>query len=245
MFTRFEGLLVVFLIAPFHLAAQERITDQNFHGWFSYFGDHAIAGSKWGAHLEAQFRRHDVVTRWQQLLLRPGVNFQATPALMLTAGYAFVRSNAYSEYAAPAPVSLEHRIWEQVWIRYRTGSTSWSTRLRFENRFLGGTDPRTGGTSYRFENRFRIWQQVKVPVGPKKYLTAYDEFWVYVKPYQSNSVFDQNRAYLALGFDLKPSLRLETGYMNQALLTRSGGRLELNHTLVISLFGTAGLFGRQ
>jgi Protein of unknown function (DUF2490) len=245
MFTRFSRTLTVCLISPFILAAQERITDHNLHGWFSYFGDHPIAGSKWGAHLEGQFRRHDVVTQWQQLLLRPGVNFQATPKVMLTAGYAFVRSNTYSEFAVPAPVSLEHRIWEQVWIRYRTGSTSWSTRLRFENRFLGGPNPQTGGTSYRFENRFRIWQQIKVPIAPKKYFTAYDEFWVYVKPFQSNSAFDQNRAYVALGFDLKPSLRLETGYMNQTLLTRSGGRLESNHTLVISLYSNAGFFGKR
>ena len=69
-----------------------------------------------------------------------------------------------------------------------------------------------------------------------------DEFWVYVKPFQSNSVFDQNRAYAALGFDLKPSLRLEGGYMNQAFLVRSGSRLEHNHTIVVSLFSSARLF---
>jgi len=91
MSTLFTRTLAVSLLSPFLLAAQDRITDHNFHGWFSYFGDHPIAGSKWGAHLEGQFRRHNVITRWQQLLLRPGVNYQATPAVMLTAGYAFVR----------------------------------------------------------------------------------------------------------------------------------------------------------
>jgi hypothetical protein len=238
-------ILALALMSPFLLTADERIADHNFHGWFIYFGDHPIAASKWGIHLEGQVRRHDVVAKWQQLLLRPGVNFQASKAVMLTAGYAFVRSGTYSEFAAPAPVSLEHRLWQQAWIRYRTGRTSWSTRLRFENRFLGGPDPRTGGTAYRFENRFRAWQQIKVPLSQKKYFTAYDEFSVYVKPFQSNSVFDQNRAYVAMGFDLKPSLRLEVGYMHQALLVRSGSRLEHNHTIVFSLFSTARLFRKQ
>ena len=236
-------LVAATLLCPLLLAAQQRIADHNFHGWFSYFGDHPIAGSKWGIHLEGQFRRHDVVAKWQQLLLRPGVNYQASRSVMLTAGYAFVRSNIYSEFAAPAPVSLEHRLWQQAWVRYRSGKTNWSTRLRFENRFLGGPDARTGGTSYRFENRFRAWQQVKIPLSRNKYFTAYDEFWVYVKPFQSNSFFDQNRAYAAVGFDLKPSMRLELGYMNQALLVRSGSRLEHNHTIMVSLFSSAGLFG--
>ena len=63
-----------------------------------------------------------------------------------------------------------------------------------------------------------------------------------MKPYQSKSVFDQNRAYVALGFDLKPSLRLEVGYMNQLILVRSGNRMEYNHTIMVSLFSNARLF---
>jgi hypothetical protein len=170
------------------------------------------------------------------------VNYQVNKAVLLTAGYAFVRTSTYSKFAAPAPAGLEHRLWQQAWIRYRTGRTNWSTRLRFETRFLGAPDPRTGATSYRFENRFRAWQQIKVPISQKRYFTAYDEVLVYVKPYQSKSVFDQNRAYLALGFDLRPSLRLEVGYMNQLILVRSGSRTEYNHTIMVSLFSNARLF---
>jgi Protein of unknown function (DUF2490) len=238
-------LFALSFLSALSIAAQERVTDHNFHGWFTYFGDHPIAESKWGVHLEGQYRRHDVITKWQQLLIRPGVNYQASNAVMLTAGYAFVRSNTYSEFAAPAPVSLEHRIWEQVWVRYRTGKTSWSTRLRLENRFLEQTAAQPGASRYRYENRFRAWQQIRRPIAPKKYVTAYDEFWFYVKPYQSNSIFDQNRAYVAMGFELKPTLRLEVGYMNQLLLVRSGSRLESNHTIVVSLFSNAGFLKRR
>ena len=227
------------LLTPGLLLAQARIDDQNAHGWFMYFGDHPIGGSRWGVHLEGQVRRHNVVTQWQQLLLRPGVNFQASKAVTLTAGYAYARSNVYSEYAAPAPVAHEHRLWEQAWIRYKTGNVGWSTRLRFENRFVGT------GTGYRYENRFRAWQQIRVPIAPKKYFTAYDEFWVYVKPYVSNSWFDQNRAYAAVGFEVSPTFRIETGYMNQTLLARNGSRLEFNHTLMVSIFSTASFGGRR
>src|SRR3982751_5425452 len=78
-------------------AAQDRIIDNNFNGWYNYFGDHPIAGN-WGIHLEGQYRRNLVITRWQQLLLRPGVNYQVSKLLLLTAGYGFIRSYPYGEY---------------------------------------------------------------------------------------------------------------------------------------------------
>jgi hypothetical protein len=231
---RIRFLLAALLALPGILAAQERVRDHNLHGWFMYFGDHPLGGSRWGVHVEGQFRRHDVIAKWQQFLVRPGINYQAAKSVMLTAGYAYARSNVYSEYAAPAPVSHEHRIWEQASIRYRTGKLAWSTRLRFENRFVG-TD-----SGYRYENRFRAMQQARIPVAERRYVTAYNEFWTYVKPYVSNSAFDQNRVYAAAGFELTPTLRLETGYMNQTLLVRSGTRLEFNHTFMVSFFSNAG-----
>jgi hypothetical protein len=228
--------LALCLLAP--AFAQDRDTEHNTHGWYTYFGDHPVAGSRWGVHLEGQFRRHNGITQWQQLLLRPGVNFQATKKLMLTSGYGYVRSHRYSDSAAPGPARHEHRIWNQAWLRYRTGKVAWSSRVRFENRFL------ETATEYRYENRLRLWQQATVPLSRRLYLNAYDEFWVYVKPFVSASAFDQNRAYVAAGFNLKPGWRFEAGYMNQALLQRTGRVLELNHTMVFSVFSTAPLFGR-
>src|SRR5690242_6855317 len=67
-------------------------TDSNFHGWLMYFGDHPVS-DRWGAHLEAQFRRTNGGLTPQQLLLRPAVNFTVNPHLMLTGGYAYVRTS--------------------------------------------------------------------------------------------------------------------------------------------------------
>jgi hypothetical protein len=226
--------LVLVLLALFPLAAQDRAVDHNAHGWYQYFGDHPVGESQWGVHLEGQFRRHDVIRRGQQLLLRPGVNYEVNRHLMLTAGYAFVRTYRYGE--APVPASFnEHRIWEQAWFRYGTGKVGWSTRVRFENRFLS-VGP---GGSFRHENRIRAWQQVTVPLRGSFYLTGYDEIWFYVKPYVSNSAFDQNRAYGALGFRFSPTWRMEVGYMNQAILQRSGSVLESNHTFTLAVLSSA------
>jgi hypothetical protein len=237
-----HALFAILLVcAP--VRAQERRTDHNAHGWFNYFGDHPLGSSRWGVHIEGQWRRHDVVTQWQQMMLRPGINYAVNPKLMLTAGYAFIRSYQYGAYPAAARTN-EHRIWEQALIRYKTGPVAWSTRLRFENRFLGTYNAQTAARGKRYENRLRMLQQLRLPLTRQLYLTAYDELWFYVKPYQSSSAFDQNRAYGALGINLDESWKLECGYMNQAVLQRSGSVLESNHTLMISIFSTA-RFGRR
>ena len=52
-----------------------RIHENNANGWWNYFGDHPIGDTKWGAHLEVQWRRNNIATNWQQLLIRPAVNY--------------------------------------------------------------------------------------------------------------------------------------------------------------------------
>ena len=224
---------IAVLVLTFSARAQDRQVQQNFRVWFPYFGDHAFGDSRWGVHLEAQARFQDGVTNLQHLVLRPGINYQPNRLLMLTAGYAYVRLYPSDTVAPLLPPRNEHRIWEQAWLRYSSGRVSWSTRFRFENRFIEGTN------GYRFENRIRAWQQATVPLDKRIYVTGYDELFFYVKPYQSSSPFDQNRAYAALGFNIKPGWRFETGYMNQALLQRSGRVLDVNHTLVFAILSNA------
>ncbi|HXJ91754.1 MAG TPA: DUF2490 domain-containing protein [Terriglobia bacterium] len=229
--TLWTGVTILVLSLP--ARTQDRQVEQNVRVWFPYFGDHLFGDSRWGLHLEAQARLQGI-TQINQLVLRPGVNYQANRSLMLTTGYAYVRLYPSITSANPVPPRNEHRIWEQAWFRYGSGRVAWSTRLRFENRFIEGNNGQ-----YRFENRVRVWQQATVPLSQRVYATGYDEVWFHVKPYQASSAFNQNRAYAALGFRLKPGWRLETGYMNQVLLVSSGRVLEVNHIVTFSVLSTA------
>jgi hypothetical protein len=215
--------------------AHAQVVDHNLNGWAMYFGDHPIRDSRWGIHLEGQWRRTDGFSKWQQLLLRPGVNFEVSKLLLVTGGYAFINSYRYGEFPTVAKATPEHRIWEQALLRYKTGKVSWSTRLRFENRFLGVRDAAGALTDYRYENRFRAWQRATVPLSPRHYVTAYDEIWFYVKPYVSASAFDQNRAYVAFGRRFGPSWEFEAGYMLQSIRQRNGRVTEANHTLMLTI----------
>ena len=124
-------------------AAQDRQLEQSFRVWFAYIGDHPFGDSRWGVHLEGQLRREDGVSKWQQFLLRPALNYQPNRLLMLSAGYAYVRSYPRN----PTAPRNEHRIWEQARLSYRTGSIAWMSRYRFENRFIEEADGSTGSKS--------------------------------------------------------------------------------------------------
>lgn len=229
--------IVLIALVTLALPGQDRVTRNFAHFWATYDGDHRFSGSRWGLHLEGHWRRHDAGLTWQQLLLRPGVTYSVNPKLQLSAGYAFIETWPYG--GSISPKFIEHRLWEQAALKYRTGKVAWTSRFRFENRWL--EVPRGG---YRYENRLRLMQKLSVPTSRSTYLTAFDEFWVYIPPYVSTSAFDQNRAYAALGFRLADHWRLETGYMHQGILRRSGLVFESNHTIRLTLVSDATFGGR-
>jgi hypothetical protein len=235
-------LPALLITVAFTAAAQPRKRDHNLHGWYNYFGTHSLGKSRFGMHLEGQWRRHDVLPRGQQLLLRPGINYEATDWLRLTAGYGFIRTYPYGD--SPVPQSFnEHRIWQQALFRYGGNKYQWNTRVRLEQRFLGQPSREIGTPQFRFEDRIRVLQQIRKPISKATYLTGYNELWFYLPPYQASSRFDQNRAYGAFGWHVGEGWRFEAGYLQQTILQRSGAMLELNHTLVFSLLSDAP-FGR-
>ena len=88
------------------------VSDHNANAWGMYFGDHKVS-EKWGVHLEGQWRRANVGRNWQQLLVRPGVNYHVNKNLMLTVGYGYIRNYPYGEFPALTAFP-EHRIYQQA-----------------------------------------------------------------------------------------------------------------------------------
>jgi hypothetical protein len=220
------------LLAAIPLSSQARISDNNANAWFMYFGDHQVNQSKWGVHLEGQWRRANLGTQWQQLLLRPAVNYQLNSRVMLTGGYGFIQTHRYGDFPVKK-VFPEHRFYEQAQITGKLGKTEWTHRLRLEQREIGPS------TAWRHENRFRYMARTNVPLpfeNKSYYLGIYDEFFVNWGKNVLANTFDQNRAYIALGKKLAHQTRVEVGFMEQTLLHRDGKVMEHNHTLQLAIY---------
>jgi hypothetical protein len=213
-----------------------KILDFNPHGWYSYSGDHAVRGL-WGVHFDAQWRRSNVITRWQQYQLRPGVNYQVWPRVLLTLGYAFTRSYPYGEFPVRAAVP-EHRVYQQALIRMNTRVLGIQHRIRLEQRFIKYADPQP--RSWTYQNRFRYLIRAELPLTRKTdgstrwYLPAYNEIVIGLPPNYGARPFDQNRLFIGIGY-AAAGANIDVGYLNQFLAQRNGRVFEFNNTLFVGI----------
>jgi hypothetical protein len=216
-------------------------SEHNPNAWFMYFGDHPVAGSRWGVHLEGQWRRTDLGGAWQQLLLRPGVNYQISKSTSVTFGYGFIETHPYGDRPALANFP-EHRIFEQLAYTRKVGKLDLTSRFRLEQRNIGTLAPKPGGgfhtTDYRYENRVRYMARTTIPFssGSKNFVALYDEILFNFGKNVDRNVFDQNRAYIAYGRKLGRETNLEIGFLEQTVQRRGGTYFEHNHTLQVAIY---------
>ena len=243
-------LVTLILISLPSSAARALTGDSNANLWINYVGDHPFtAESPWGLHLEMQNRRSDFGDEWQQLLVRPGVNYQISPTLSASAGWAYVRTYPYGDFPVVTEFP-EHRAWQQLQHQFRFLGLEWTQRLRLEQRWIGEMALTPGSTesydfaNWRYENRLRYLLRTNIPLGEngKTYLTLWDEVFFNFGSNVSGNDFDQNRAFIGIGRKLTANTRLEMGYMEQTVRRRGGQIREDNHTLTVWLSSKAPLF---
>ncbi|MFT2008124.1 DUF2490 domain-containing protein [Pontibacter sp. 13R65] len=217
-------------------AQNQREKVHNDNGWYMYFGDHRL-NDKWGLHTEVQFRRHNIISDPQQLLIRTGINYALTSSAMVTLGYGFIETYPYGGDPVGA-IFPEQRIYQQLQFRNNLARLVFTHRYRQEQRWL----KRPGDEDYTYFNRTRYFLKAVLPLsGPtvdakEFFLAAYDEIFVNYGENVQVNIFDQNRAYAALGYKLNDAASLELGYLNQIIQKPNGRMFEHNHTLQVSLF---------
>lgn len=241
-------LLLLLGLVPLQAQEEGRVSDPNGHSWYMYFGDHPFReGGRWGLHFDGQFRRQGIGQKWQQLLLRPGVNFDLNDNVQISGGYVFVNSYRYGDYPAQFNTP-SHALWQQLILKQKAGKVGVTHRYRVEQRFLGVKVENEAGEGeldgYKYRNRFRYFVKGVVPLkkaadgGNKNYIGLYNEIFVNFGG-GVTTIFDQNRSYAALGFRLSKKTNLEVGYMLQTLQQGNGRVLEFNHTFQLGIFSSA------
>ncbi|MCE3259851.1 MAG: hypothetical protein K0S12_1492 [Bacteroidetes bacterium] len=248
-----KRVLFLFLLSSFFVSYSQRgyrVAD-HYNGWYMYFGDHKLS-EKWGIRLEAQWRRNNVILHPQQLLLRTGINYHFNKNAFATLGYCYVVTHPYGDFPSGA-MFPENRIWEQFQLKHQISSLETVHRIRLEQRFVNAPVRTVKGTvpgPAVYSNRLRYLYRVSIPFSGSEikdnsfYLSVYDEIFLGF----SNTIvhaFDQNRAYISLGYKIPKAGRLEIGYLNQLILKSDGIRVENNHTLQVSLTSSIPFFRQK
>jgi len=203
------------LMLPYIATAQS----SDFGNWLIYIGSKKV-NSKWNIHNEVQYRNYDAVGDLEQLLLRTGVGYNLSENNHnLLLGYGYILSQNHVADAQEKIDVNEHRIFQQFTSKQKIGKVSLSHRYRFEQRFVEAD----------FKLRLRYFLAFKVPlikteaVPVKLYVSAYNEVFLNTE----SSVFDRNRVYGGLGYQLHKNVRIEAGYMSQLFENSSRDQFNL------------------
>jgi Protein of unknown function (DUF2490) len=233
--------LLVILGAGRLLAQSQTDTQQNI--WYMYFGNHRIS-DRWGIHSEYQWRRENFGQTWQQSLMRLGVDYYSKSGAQITGGYGWIVSFPYGK--RPGDYSFnEHRIWEQLILKQKAGLFYFHHRYRLEQRFIEVKIADEFGDkfihdSWNFRQRARYRLYVTLPITHKEledntlFLGVYNEVFINFGSEIGKIALDQNRLYLALGWQFNKKVNLQLGYLNHYVVKPANLGAEWNHTLQVS-----------
>lgn len=204
---------MVVLVIALMLPAAAQGQDSNFGNWLIYIGNKKI-NSKWDLHNEVQYRNYNVIGDLEQLLLRTGVGYSFNERKSnILLGYGYILSENYIENTDSKASVNEHRIFQQFISKQSVGQVKLTHRYRFEQRFVESD----------FNLRFRYFLGINIPLFYTEeeksnfYLSIYNEIFLNTE----SPIFDRNRLYGGLGYQINKNIKLEAGYMNQFFETSS------------------------
>ncbi|KQN33841.1 hypothetical protein ASE92_14415 [Pedobacter sp. Leaf41] len=208
-------LAMISFIALGRLSAQTQYQNS---GWF-FFLNNTKFNKKWGLQFDAQIRSADDWGYVRNTLIRPALQYFINDKHNVALGYLW-QTTDLRLVGTSKNLFNEHRIFEQYIYTHKLKSIFASHRFRVEQRFIERANEEV------FSQRFRYFFRLVQPL--QKTAASFDK-GVFValqnevflnfqnKEKINNSVFDQNRLYLAGGYRFSKKVDLEVGYMNQAV----------------------------
>jgi hypothetical protein len=233
----------IFLMALFSLIASfsyAQTINQN-TGWFMFLNSTKF-NDKWGMHFDLQVRTEDDWDQVKNLLVRPGITYYINKNSNATLGYLFTQTNLPSDIlagAAPLKNTLtEHRIWQQYIYNHQPWEfATLSHRFRLEQRFIERQ------IDDLFSQRFRYFFRLVQPLQKQEaaftkgvFAAIQNEafFNIQSKEKLNGNIFDQNRAYLAVGYRFSKKADIEVGYLNQAI--KGSAQNTVNNAVQVAIY---------
>jgi hypothetical protein len=213
-------------------------------GWYAGFNTIRLS-SKTSLHAELQLRSTDDLQAMQTILPRVGINYLTGKQTILTAGYAFIPNrvvlNGESEHLA------EHRLWQQFIFNQPVANKTLQHRFRLEERWVPKAGYENGEVVVAerlFSMRLRYFARMILPLHKTKsfskgmFVALQEEAFANVVNCNNvnGKVFDQNRAYVAIGYRLSKKADIEMGYLNQYIITKEPSPNLMNHVIQIATY---------
>ncbi|MFT4093496.1 MAG: DUF2490 domain-containing protein [Niabella sp.] len=205
-------------------------------GWF-FFLNNTKFNDRWGLQFDFQLRSHDDLDGARNILVRPGITYYLKTNQNITAGYLYNPTFSKADNGGTI-THTEHRIWEQYILTHKLFTGVFAHRARLEQRFIEKVN-KDKVFAQRFRYFFRDVQPLKKQEGAfikGPFAALQNEVFLNVQ-YKENTnahFFDQNRAYIAMGYRLSKKLDIEAGYMNQYI--KGAGSNTLNNIAQLAVY---------
>lgn len=182
---------------------------------------------------DAHYRLRDDTNGFNQAIIRPGLGIALSEQQALWVGYAWIPNSPVSGSDFD-----EHRFWQQWTAAQSYDDLPWGDlrqlhRSRFEQRWV------ETGNDVGLRWRQMLREQLILTDSPQWSLIAWDELFFNLNDtdWGAKAGFDQNRAFLGVGYKRCPKapIRTEVGYLNQ-FVNSQGGTDGMNHILSINFF---------
>lgn len=196
--------------------------------WYMYFFNTQFKNSQFGLQGDLQYRNWNTIGDLEQLLIRTGVTYTPKEAnVLFTLGIANITTGDFGDSNA---TTGETRFYQEALFPQKLGIRVYlNHRFRYEQRFVDHQD---------FRTRYRYNLFMNLPVNKTSleknavYVALYNEIFINgetnIGDNRSVELFDRNRTYLGLGYVLKPSQRIQLGWMNQKTVLWGKGQLQLS-----------------
>ena len=206
---------LLFITISIQLLNAQTPVEKKLGAWYTVDGTHTLS-DKISLTTGVQLRDYEVFDDINLIFFYAGINYKLTPKTTLSAGYYYIDVDK-TFIIHDTPHLYENTIFEQIAYNHNLGKLPIYHKLRLENRFFSYS-------SKTFtEHRFRYCLGSKIKINDLLFINANNEFFANLQ----GDVFDENRLYGALGFNLSKSNNIQFGYMNQKIKGLNLHRLQV------------------
>lgn len=166
----------------------------------------ALQDFKYWAEFQGRFGEDS--SRLSQVLIRPGIGYAINKNTSAWLGFGLIPTDAPFTKTS----FNERRVWQQLLWKDSFSFGSLISRSRLEERWAPS---RGNDTALRFRQMFKV--SVPLAHAPTYSIVASNEYYLNLNSndWGPRKGFDQNRAFLGVGYNLNKEIKTEIGYMNQ------------------------------
>jgi hypothetical protein len=221
----FSIFAFVFIAAPL-AKAQDISIQHNPYAWYK-IAQTINLDPKWSIGVDGEFRVIDILRLRKHFESRQILNYKASKMLTLSIGHTNILVKNTAGWDVP-----ETQLFERATVKKAFKKFTWTNRFQIEHRKVGSGA--SGSIKYGEKLRWQTGVTIPMKNQPKLAWLISDEY--HIRHYHDTpweSLFDQNRFFVGVGYKWQKHLGIETGYLNQYSKTTTSKTM--NHVFVLTL----------